>query len=89
MRRRLALIAALVAATSTASAHDFYSWECCSDIDCAPYDGAIRETPTGYLIVESDETISYATARVSPDGRNHRCVVAGKTKCLYVPLKGY
>lgn len=37
MIRWLAILSPLIVATST-SAHDWYPWECCSGIDCAPVD---------------------------------------------------
>lgn len=74
-----------------------YPWACCSNMDCKPLaDGAVAETPSGYVIKSTGEVIAYADKRVkdSPDGQTHWCahqagLDAGHTICLFVPPRGF
>jgi hypothetical protein len=76
-----------------------YSYQCCSGIDCAPYHTHIRETPRGYFIPLTSETIAYDSHRIKPSGDDefHLCLypptaaldVRGKIRCLYVPGRSF
>lgn len=73
--------------------HEWFDRACCSDRDCKPIDEtSIQETPAGYLVKQSGETIPYADKRIkfSPDGRFYRCAaVPSHTICLYTPPRGF
>lgn len=88
---RLCFLALMLAlACRSASAHDWYPWECCAGQDCAPVAAAaVRETPRGYVVTIRPGshpqwpvgrpgplvlTIPYAKAKPSPDGRFHICL---------------
>lgn len=91
----------VVGAIGWACAHEAplgwtYPLACCSGIDCRDVPkAAVLESPSGYVIVTSGETVPYRDPRVrpSPDGRYHWCSVGGsdegRTLCLFVPDKGY
>lgn len=74
-----------------------YPWACCSNLDCRSLpDGAVKETPQGYVIPGTGEVVGYQDKRVkdSPDGQTHWCahqagLDAGHTICLFVPPKGF
>ena len=73
-----------------------YSYSCCAQNDCRSVpDGAISETPQGYVINRTGEVIAYTDKRIkdSPDGLFHWCSVAGaedsRTICLYRAPRGY
>lgn len=79
-----------------------YSIACCSGTDCravnSPRSGSrvtIAETPQGYRISTTGETIAYNDRRIkeSPDGEFHWCSVGGsddsRTLCLYAPPRSY
>ncbi|MGO8241251.1 hypothetical protein ACC806_34505 [Rhizobium ruizarguesonis] len=98
------VIAAAGLIAGTVQAHDApagwrYDLKCCSGIDCREvnHDPGVRvkETPEGYLISTTGETISYRDTRIrqSPDGEYHWCSSGGldtsRTICLYVPPRGY
>jgi hypothetical protein len=98
----LLLLLWLCLEASRAQAHDAplgwsYPWSCCSSQDCRQTTGGeVRETPTGYLIVGTGETVPYQDKRIkdSPDGETHWCahqagLDAGHTICLFVPPKGF
>jgi len=79
-----------------ASAHSFYPWECCSDVDCYPIPVEdVRATPSGWWIAKERVTIPYESARPSPDGRFHICrnelgkgtliTPSGKPPCFWAP----
>lgn len=79
---------------TSARAHDWYEYSCCSDRDCAPLaEGTVVEGPAGYEIPSTGETIPYFDPRIrklwSPDGKFHRCHRPdGTTRCLYTPGRG-
>lgn len=73
-----------------------YGIECCSSIDCREVPASyVKETPKGYVMTKTGETLEYGDSRikVSKDDGMHWCTVSGKddarTICLYVPPKGY
>lgn len=74
-----------------------YPWSCCSNQDCRETKtGEVRETPSGYLIVATGETVPYQDKRIkdSPDGELHVCahkagLDAGKVICLFAPPRGF
>lgn len=92
------LFAALAfAGASTAHAHSWYPWECCSDQDCYPVTVKdVRATPQGWYLEHERITIPYQNARPSPDGQFHICrnelgkgtliTPQGKPPCLWVPM---
>lgn len=98
-RLTIALIVAMTA--SEAGAHDApsgwaYGRECCSSIDCREVPASyVRETPDGYVLTKTGETLAYGDSRVkgSKDVGIHLCSLGGKdtgrTICLYVPQRGY
>lgn len=86
----LTLAALALLAQARASAHSWYPIECCSGFDCRPVaQTMVRLTATGWFVVETGETIPFSRARLSPDGRFHRCSPGGRpharTICLFVP----
>ncbi|WP_434156544.1 hypothetical protein [Sinorhizobium meliloti] len=96
--RACELAICLVAISPTlADAHQapsgwMYPPKCCSDRDCVPMHGqGVSETPNGYVIGPTGETLSYVDPRlkVSPDGEFHWCAVPNgkksRTICLFVP----
>lgn len=73
-----------------------YPSNCCSNHACREIKSdQVKETPAGYTILLSGETVPYGDPRVidSPDGRFHWCSTAGLdngfTLCLYVPPRAY
>lgn len=100
MRSPLTLLIAAVTATA-AAAHDApsgwnYGRECCSSIDCREVPASyVRETPAGYLLTKTGETLAYSDSRIkeSKDDGLHWCSMGGKdegrTLCLYIPPRGY
>lgn len=89
------LIMPLFLAGDSARAHEFYSYECCSDKDCFPLpEGAVEATPDGWLIKASNVSVPFDDKRIkhSPDGRFHGCFLSGNPNqallCLYVPEFG-
>jgi hypothetical protein len=95
-------VAAFSALTATsARAHSFYPYECCSDQDCWPMGKGEREpdpvlTPQGWRLHDG-EIVAFAEARPSPDGRFHVCRRGGAAEgavirpgrpCLWVPAQG-
>lgn len=74
-----------------------YGKECCSLYDCQPMQaGAIKETQSGYVVVNTGEVIPMTDPRVktSKDELFHRCAPMGDMTnkwsiCLYVPDRGY
>lgn len=95
----IALIAAMTA--SAAGAHDApsgwaYGRECCSSIDCREVPASyVRETPDGYVLTKTGETLAYGDSRIkdSKDDGLHWCTIGGKdtarTICLYMPPRAY
>jgi hypothetical protein len=88
------LLAALILMTSVepVAAHSWYHHECCNDRDCFPLaHDAVRETPQGYLLVETGRIIPYSFGkfRVSQDDHFHLCTTAGDPMgdilCFYRP----
>lgn len=92
---RLLLLCSLLL-LSPASAHEAptgwaYDVACCSGDDCAPAPvGAVKDTATGYLIVETGEAVTFADAKRSQDEDFHICrsKVTGRLYCLYAPPRG-
>lgn len=98
---RLETLIAVLLLAGPAFAHDAptgwaYDTACCSGRDCAQaMSGAVRETPRGYELQSTGETVIYRDTRIrqSKDEFFHECHVGGDPKarllCLYVPNKGY
>lgn len=64
---------ALLSLTSTALAHSWYPYECCSSRDCfAVEEQNVRTVPGGYAL-QDGTMIAYREARPSPDGKYHVC----------------
>jgi hypothetical protein len=88
----LFIILALIA--REASAHSFYSYECCSDRDCGPVDdAAVEERPDGYHVRGFVEVVKLGDPRLkwSPDDQDHVCArtgVAERIYCIYRRSKG-
>jgi len=97
----LVLLGTISSIPLSAGAHDApsgwsYDASCCSSIDCREIPSqTLMESPAGYLITISHETVPYGDKRIrdSPDGLVHWCTVNGsndgRTICLYVPPRGY
>lgn len=74
-----------------------YPYACCSTIDCRPAkEGEVRETPSGYVMSSTGETVPYTDKRVkdSPDGLFHTCQQGGnfdtgRVLCLFRPPRGF
>lgn len=66
-------LAVLLVFTSTALAHSWYPYECCSEKDCFPVPiRDVRVVPGGWNL--SDGThVKHDEARPSPDGQFHVC----------------
>lgn len=59
---------------------------CCGERDCFELtDADVKVTPAGYYIVSIKETIPFAEAMPSPDGRYWRCAWGGTRKCFFAP----
>ncbi|CDZ51616.1 Hypothetical protein NGAL_HAMBI1189_40700 [Neorhizobium galegae bv. officinalis] len=92
---------AITCSSLTADAHSapagwVYPIQCCSDKDCEPvHDANVVESPEGYLVRDSGETIGYGDARIkqSPDDEFHLCRTKSKppspTICLFVPPRSF
>lgn len=89
MRFALALCLALGAST-IASAHSWYPWECCSDRDCEELkDDQVKITPQGYVLPDG-VVVEASKARQSPDGHYHWCRQPdGKLICFFAPPNGF
>jgi hypothetical protein len=90
--RMFPLLAATTMATA-AAAHDWYPWDCCSGLDCAPVDAA-EVLPGAALRVRTrhGETVIPPdfVRRPSLDGRMHACMRPAEQGhpvpiCLFVP----
>lgn len=97
----LASMAMLMVAASIieARAHEAtasvqYPLICCSNRDCRPtLEGEVKQTPQGYTLTSTGETVPYNDRRIKPfeaDGRIHVCQQAGdfdkgRILCLLVP----
>jgi hypothetical protein len=95
----MAVLGTMVIATASLSgsrhgrAHDWYPWECCSGLDCAPV-LQVEVLPEAGLRVTTRHGTALVPAslerRESPDGRMHACMRpddAGAMLpiCLFVP----
>src|SRR5262245_11857182 len=90
----------IAALPAVSTAHDApsgwtYDASCCSSVDCRQIPAStLTESPVGYLISISHETVPYGDKRIkdSPDGLVHWCTISGRddsrTICLYVPPRG-
>lgn len=83
----------LLGGAGRARAHEWYPYSCCSDKDCRPvHESEVRLTAAGWFVIRTGETIPFAKARVSPDGRFHICSFGGlddgRTICLFAPGTG-
>ena len=98
MIRLILWVGALIgfACLTTARAHEWYPWECCSDQDCAPI--PLAETPRegrgGYTLIDG-RFIPYKEIRNSPDGQWHLCEqkwpsnpAERKILCTWAPIGG-
>lgn len=89
---------ALLAVFGHASAHSWYPYECCSQIDCFPVPASdVRVVPGGWTL--SDGThVKHHEARPSPDGQYHVCRTQNgkgdlirlysKPACFWAPIPG-
>lgn len=92
-----AALAVMFLLVSSATAHEWYPWECCSDNDCAPI--PLAETPReghgGFTLLDG-RFVPYRDLRNSPDAQWHLCeqkwpaddVAARKILCTYAPIGG-
>lgn len=87
---------AFLLAAVPAFAHEWYAYECCSGTDCKPLTAVqIKETPEGWLLVETGRIVPYDFHRIrqSQDDQYHLCTTGGdpmgKILCLYVPPMGF
>jgi hypothetical protein len=89
----LTLATSLLGACRPIAAHDWYPWECCSNLDCAPViaaevlpDASLRVTTRhGTIVVPSS-----FERRESKDNRLHACMRPDEHGtmqpiCLFVP----
>jgi hypothetical protein len=97
--RRLVLAALMATASlSLASAHGPAEWIerggyknaagelCCGERDCFELaDADVSVTARGYFVKSTRETVPYAEALPSPDGRYWRCQWGGVRKCFFAP----
>jgi hypothetical protein len=91
-------LAVLLAFTSSALAHSWYPYECCSEKDCYPVAVQdVRVVPGGWNL--SDGThVKHHEARPSPDGKFHVCRMQegkgelirlySKPACFWAPVVG-
>ena len=94
IRRRLAtqLIPLLIISSTPASAHDWYPWDCCSGMDCAPVERT-ELMPNADMRVTSKHGTAVVPAtfpkRDSLDNKMHICMRPGengmKTICIFLP----
>ena len=73
-----------------AKSHEWYPPECCSDKDCRELrEWEVTEVPGGYQVVSDNSsaifTIPYKDAKLSPDGRFHKCEGRSIILCFYAP----
>lgn len=93
--------ALLLAAVTIASAHGPAEWIqrggyknaagelCCGKRDCFELtDADVKVTSAGYFVVSIKETIPFAEATPSPDGKFWRCQWGGQRKCFFAPPPG-
>lgn len=91
-------LAMLVACSSTALAHSFYPYECCSERDCFPVPVQdVRVVPGGWTLSDGTK-IRQDEARPSPDGQFHICRsqegkgalirMYSKPACFWAPVVG-
>lgn len=97
---RLLIALVGILGSSCAWAHGWYDPDCCSQKDCAPYHGEVRETPQGYYLPEFNQTIPYQRVRwtVPADEPEpyHVCVIEGREngevfryiQCFYARMGG-
>lgn len=104
MTRILAAVAAcacvvLLAWAAPVQAHSWYSFACCSGIDCGPLPpGAVEASPAGWRLKATGEIVPYGDKREqqSQDSDFHVCRFgphaapdkAGTIRCLYTPGAG-
>lgn len=82
----------LLAAPSEGKAHDWYPYECCHDIDCAPVT-RVERSDSGGMVVTSQHGIVFIPdsmmRRESKDARMHVCMRPGlngmRAICIFVP----
>lgn len=92
------ILAAFVVFVKYAKAHDNAQWIqdggyknavgelCCGKRDCFELsDGDVKITAGGYFIVSIKETVPFAEAAPSPDGKFWRCQWGGMRKCFFAP----
>jgi hypothetical protein len=59
---------------------------CCGERDCFELtDADVKITSAGYYVVSIKETVPFAEATPSPDGRYWRCQWGGQRKCFFAP----
>ena len=83
------MVAAFLCVLS-ASAHDWYPIECCSDKDCAPMAEADTPKPLdgGDWLLTTGELVPRAKVKWSPDGLFHLCRSPSVIYCLFIPPQG-
>lgn len=86
----------VVQLSTSAQAHSWYPWECCSGNDCAPVPREQVNEVTGGWKLPDGRFIPYRQARMSPDGLFHLCeqkwpktIADRKILCFYAPVGGF
>lgn len=88
---RVLLALALIGVTGTAWGHDWYSLQCCSEMDRRPVvKGEVTLVPGGWSIPARHTILKFADPRIKPslDVEMHICQTASRVICLYVPDPG-
>jgi hypothetical protein len=89
---RLGWLPAILLVAGPASAHDWYPYECCHELDCAPVDAI--DTSSGELVVTTKlGTVAVPASfarRESKDHRMHVCMRPGEAGamrllCVFLP----
>lgn len=96
---RSALLLALLTLATPAQAHEWFSWQCCSGLDCREIPAeAVTPTKGGYRIAGNPELVPYTSPKVKQSpavagGAYGLCTRGGRPDgaviCLYVPDMGY
>jgi hypothetical protein len=89
----LLLFGVSLAMAHTAVSGFEYPWRCCSGQDCYEISQMdVEPVSGGWKIKETGEVWPLERVEEPPDGKYHRCSVAGdrgaKTLCLWIPPMG-
>jgi len=90
MRMLCYAAAFLILCVGLAHAHSWYDPACCSERDCEPYKGELKEMADGYHL-EDGTVILYSDKRIrlSADNEYHICKYpSGQIICFYIPAGG-